>query len=315
MQYKSSKYKYISSKVYEPKKKINEENPDNNNFMNYEQYLHQYQQRNINKNKIVRPNSAFVGSNKINSKPALNNKEQKYIYNEINNLGENEPNTASMFDKYYKQKNENNDYQMNPNYNNVLEKRNLENQIKESIKNNEKINKEQINNKNINNEQENEYKVNPIKRKTKENNNQKNFIETNKNIITKIHKANNSNKLKEYYDKKENPYHKEYGKIPKYIENMKIENEKKLEMEKLRKETAKYPKGTRLLSEEERLFTLEKLKQSRDDINKVIERLPITSDTQAFRNKKEELFKKLDEIENAIETFSKKKVFVKIEEN
>ena len=60
---------------------------------------------------------------------------------------------------------------------------------------------------------------------------------------------------------------------------------------------------------------MEKLKQSRDDINKVIERLPITSDTQAFRNKKEELFKKLDEIENAIETFSKKKVFVKIEEN
>ena len=121
--------------------------------MNYEQYLHQYQQRNINKNKIVRPNSAFVGWGKINSKPALNNKEQKYIYNEINNLGENEPNTASMFDKYYKQKNENNDYQMNPNYNNILEKRNLENQIKESIKNNEKINKEQINNKNINNEQ------------------------------------------------------------------------------------------------------------------------------------------------------------------
>ena len=297
MQYKSSKYKYISSKVYEPKKKINEENPDNN-FMNYEQYLHQYQQRNINKNKIVRPNSAFVGSNKINSKPALNNKEQKYIYNEINNLGENELNTASMFDKYYKQKNENNDYQMNPNYNNVLEKRNLENQIKESIKNNEKINKEQINNKNINNEQENEYKVNPIKRKTKENNNQKNFIETNKNIITKIQKANNSNKLKEYYDKKENPYHKEYGKIPKYIENMKIENEKKLEMEKLRKETAKYPKGTRLLSEEERLFTLEKLKQSRDDINK--KDIQIDNLRNELRNVKEEDLKRINDLEDQV---------------
>ena len=50
------------------------------------------------------------------------------------------------------------------------------------------------------------------------------------------------------------------------------------------------------------------------NINKVIEKLPITSDTQAFRNKKEELFKKLDEIENAIDTFSKKKVFVKVED-
>ena len=316
MQYKSSKYKYISSKVYEPKKKINEENPENN-FMNYEEYLYQYQQQNKNKNKIVRPNSAFVGSKKVNPKPDLNKQGQKYIYNEINNLGENKPNTDSMFDDYYKQKNENNDYQMNPNYYNILEKRKLENQNQESIYDNKIGNKTQINNNNMNNEQENEYKVNPIKRQSKENNNPKNFIETNKNIITKIQKANNSNKLKEYYDRKEkeNPYHKEYGKIPKYIENMKLENEKKSEMEKLRKETAKYPKGTRLLSEEERLFTLEKLKQSRDDINKVIEKLPITSDTQAFRNKKEELFKKLDEIENAIETFSKKKVFVKIEEN
>ena len=317
MQYKSSKYKYISSKVYEPKKKINEENPENNNFMNYEEYLYQYQQQNKNKNKIVRPNSAFVGSKKVNPKPDLNKQGQKYIYNEINNLGENKPNTDSMFDDYYKQKNENNDYQMNPNYYNILEKRKLENQNQESIYDNKIGNKTQINNNNMNNDQENENKVNPIKRQSKENNNPKNFIETNKNIITKIQKANNSNKLKEYYDRKEkeNPYHKEYGKIPKYIENMKLENEKKSEMEKLRKETAKYPKGTRLLSEEERLFTLEKLKQSRDDINKVIEKLPITSDTQAFRNKKEELFKKLDEIENAIETFSKKKVFVKIEEN
>ena len=316
MQYKSSKYKYISSKVYEPKKKINEENPENN-FMNYEEYLYQYQQQNKNKNKIVRPNSAFVGSKKVNPKPDLNKQGQKYIYNEINNLGENKPNTDSMFDDYYKQKNENNDYQMNPNYYNILEKRKLENQNQESIYDNQKGNKAQINNNNINNEQENENKVNPIKRQSKDNNNQKNFIEKNKNIITKIQKANNSNKLKEYYDRKEkeNPYHKEYGKIPKYIENMKLENEKKSEMEKLRKETAKYPKGTRLLSEEERLFTLEELKQSRDDINKVIEKLPITSDTQAFRNKKDELFKKLDEIENAIETFSKKKVFVKIEEN
>ena len=316
MQYKSSKYKYISSKVYEPKKKINEENPENN-FMNYEEYLYQYQQQNKNKNKIVRPNSAFVGSKKVNPKPDLNKQGQKYIYNEINNLGENKPNTDSMFDDYYKQKNENNDYQMNPNYYNILEKRKLENQNQESIYDNKIGNKTQINNNNMNNDQENENKVNPIKRQSKENNNPKNFIETNKNIITKIQKANNSNKLKEYYDRKEkeNPYHKEYGKIPKYIENMKLENEKKSEMEKLRKETAKYPKGTRLLSEEERLFTLEKLKQSRDDINKVIEKLPITSDTQAFRNKKDELFKKLDEIENAIETFSKKKVFVKIEEN
>ena len=166
-------------------------------------------------------------------------------------------------------------------------------------------------------ENQNEIKNIQIKKdieiSNKELNNKKDYIEENKHLITKIQNANNTNKLKEYYDKKENPYHKEYGKTPKYIQDMRLENEKKKEMEKLKKETAKYPKGTRLLSEEERISTLEKLKQSRDDINKVNEKLPITSDTQTFKNKKDELFKKLDEIENAIETFSKKKVFVKIE--
>jgi len=306
MQYKSSKYKYIPSRLYEPKKKTGTENSDNN-FMNYDQYLYQYQQHNKEQKKIIRPNSAFVGTNK-NQKPSSNNQEPKYIYNQINNIGEDEQKTISMFDKYYKEKNENKDYQMNPNYFNDLEKEIFLNQKKEENNNIKDVNV----NKEVEKENENMRKA--VNRQSKEINQQKNFIETNKNLITKIQNANNSNKLKEYYDKKENPYHKEYGKIPKYIENMKLENEKKLESEKLRKETAKYPKGTRLLSEEERLFTLEKLKQSRDDINKVIERLPITPDTQAFKNKKEELFKKLDEIENAIETFSKKKVFVKVED-
>ena len=305
MQYKSSKYKYIPSRLYEPKKKTGIENTDNN-FMNYEQYHYQYQQHDKQQKKIIRPNSAFVGTKK-NQKPSSNNQEPKYIYNQINNIGEDKQKTISKFDKYYKEKNENKNYQMNPNYFNDLEKEIFQNQKEEN--NNIKdvnVNKEV--------EKENENMRKAINRSSKEINHQKNFIETNKNLITKIQNANNSNKLKEYYDKNENPYHKEYGKIPKYIENMKLENEKKLQTEKLRKETAKYPKGTRLLSEEERLFTLEKLKQSRDDINKVIERVPITPDTQAFKNKKKELFKKLDEIENAIETFSKKKVFVKVED-
>ena len=307
MQYKSSKYKYIPSRLYQPKKKTGIENTDNN-FMNYDQYLYQYQQHNKQQKKIIRPNSAFVGTNK-NQKPSSNSQEPKYIYNQINNIGEGEQKTISMFDKYYKEKNENKDYQMNPNYFNDLEKEIFQNQKEE----NNNINIKDVDvNKEVEKENENMRKA--INRQSKEINQQKNFIETNKNLITKIQNANNSNKLKEYYDRKENPYHKEYGKIPKYIENMKLENEKKLQTEKLKKETAKYPKGTRLLSEEERLFTLEKLKQSRDDINKVIERLPITPDTQAFKNKKEELFKKLDEIENAIETFSKKKVFVKVED-
>ena len=285
--------------------------------MNYNQYFNQYQQSNPQKKKIVRPNSAYVISKKYNHPLNNQRKEQNNINEDLNNFEANESQKISMFDQYYKTKNANKDYQMNPNYYNVLEKRNQDNQIKEPKYNiKESDNDEQNNNTNINNIQENENAnvSRPIKRPNKEINQPKDYIESNKHLISKIQEANNSNKLKEYNNKKENPYHKEYGKTPKYIQEMRLENEKKIEMEKLRKETAKYPKGTRLLSEEERISTLEKLKQSRDDINKVIEKLPITSDTQAFRNKKEELFKKLDEIENAIDTFSKKKVFVKVED-
>ena len=35
--------------------------------------------------------------------------------------------------------------------------------------------------------------------------------------------------------------------------------------------------------------------------------------SQAVKNKQEELYKKLDEIDNAIATFSRKKVFVKVD--
>ena len=261
-----------------------------NNY-NINQY---YRQQNNQKKKIFRPNSAYVGNNNNNLNEQYNNKiDEKEIFGEI------EKKTPSMFDQYYKEKiqyDNNNDYQLNPNYYNIIDKKN------------------KINNNQIENEEEKiKDNIKPIQRPPKEINQPKDYIESNIHLISKIQNANNSNKLKEYYERKENPFHKEYGKTPKYIENMRKENEKKKEIEKIKKETAKYPKGTRLLSEEERVSTLEKLKQSKEDINKVIEKMPITCDSQAFRNKKDELFKKLDEIENAIETFSKKKVFVKVE--
>ena len=131
----------------------------------------------------------------------------------------------------------------------------------------------------------------------------KNFVIENKKIIPKTIRPMKS---------MENPYHKEYGKTPKYIQNMREETALKNEIEKQKKEEAKYPQGTRLLSEEERIFTLNKLLESKKDIEQLIAKLPITMASQAARNKQQELFKKLDEIEGAIATFSRKKVFVKI---
>ena len=136
----------------------------------------------------------------------------------------------------------------------------------------------------------------------------KNYIEENKQIISngQIPKKVKNNVSMENY------FHKEYGKTPRYLQNMKIEAEKQKEIDLLKKEELKYPKGTRLLSEEERIFTLNKLLDSKKEIENLLSKLPITMASQAARNKQEELYKKLDEIDNAITTFSRKKVFVRV---
>ena len=304
--------------------------------MNNTKGMNKYKTQNQKSKKIVRPNSAS-GNSKRN-KASFSSQQKSFDYDDNNNNNYNnnynyEEPKMSMFDEYYKNRMENKNYNYNVNsnnnnYNNINLHNNQNYNNNNNIYLNDNENKimeqeNQINNnnnQNINIDNNNEVNNNknkiiqrPLTAKNKEIR-QKDFLADNKHIISCIQNANYNNKLNKK-NSTENPYHKEYGKTPKYLQNMKIEAERKKEIEKLKKETSKYPKGTRLLSEEERLFTLEKLKQSKNDINQIIEKLPITCDSQAFRSKREELFRKLDEIENAIETFSKKKVFVKIENN
>ena len=108
-----------------------------------------------------------------------------------------------------------------------------------------------------------------------------------------------------------NRKHKNYGKIPNYIKKYEIEREIKKEEIKRQDETGKYPKGTKLLNEEERLKTLKKLLINKKNIEIQIEKIPISNKNMIIQNKKNELNKKLEEIEKAIEMFSKKQVFIK----
>lgn len=128
-----------------------------------------------------------------------------------------------------------------------------------------------------------------------------------------FHKNNNT-QLRPISSKIKNPQlHKDFGKIPKYIQEMKLKNEILKDIKKKKKEEEKYPKGTKLLTEEERLFTLQKLKESKKELENLLEKLPITLNSLSSRNKQQKLYKELDEIEQAITTFSKKQVFVKID--
>jgi len=64
------------------------------------------------------------------------------------------------------------------------------------------------------------------------------------------------------------------------------------------------------MGEEERLQTLNDLQRTKLEINTMLERMPIANRTQAAERRKKELEEKLMRIERAIETFSKKTVYI-----
>mmetsp|Transcript_5202 Transcript_5202/g.4779 ORF Transcript_5202/g.4779 Transcript_5202/m.4779 type:complete len:129 (+) Transcript_5202:712-1098(+) len=108
----------------------------------------------------------------------------------------------------------------------------------------------------------------------------------------------------------DNQLHKNYGKVPKYINKYRVEKEEENFRRRIEEEEAKIPPGTRLMGEEERLKTLEELQVSKKDINNVLERMPIAMKSMAMDRKKKELEERLMRIERAIETFSKKTVYI-----
>ena len=109
---------------------------------------------------------------------------------------------------------------------------------------------------------------------------------------------------------KDEPKHKNYGKTPMYItkykDEMQAEKEKKME----ERAKAKMPKGTRLMTEDERIETLEQLQQKKTELQSMIEKMPISMRTDALKIKKRELEEKMKEVERAITTFSRKIVYV-----
>ena len=294
-------FKNIPSKLYETTENWieKEKNLTKTKYGNFNE---------VNPKKPRRIMSASVNNTQRNRHPSFTQLSNYRIYNQ-----EKKNEKISMFDDYYhdklveknllpsqaeemeKRKKDDLDFQFESHLRELRSCNNIESQLNEQY---ESIKKAQL-------------KANTPTIKEKglilEKTN-KNFIEENKQMAIngQVPKKVRINKSVQ------NPFHKEYGKTPRYLQNMKIEAEKQKEIDLLKKEEEKYPKGTRLLSEEERIFTLNKLLESKKEIENLLSKLPITMASQAARNKQEELYKKLDEIDNAINTFSRKKVFVKV---
>ena len=101
-----------------------------------------------------------------------------------------------------------------------------------------------------------------------------------------------------------------YGKVPQYIEEFKAKREVQNERKRQDEEQAKCPPGMKLMSDQERLETLEILKKGKEDVWQDINKLPIASNTLTVQRRRAEYEGKLVDLENAIKTFSKQKVYV-----
>ena len=76
------------------------------------------------------------------------------------------------------------------------------------------------------------------------------------------------------------------------------------------KAKAKLPPGTKLMDEEERVKTLDALLENKKEVQETLEKLPLSMKTEALRQRKRELEEKMNELERAITTFSRKYVYV-----
>jgi DNA-binding transcriptional MerR regulator len=66
------------------------------------------------------------------------------------------------------------------------------------------------------------------------------------------------------------------------------------------------------MPEDERLRTLEDLELTKREIINMLEKMPVANQSMALQKRKREMEEKLGKIEKAIETFSKKTVYVAI---
>jgi hypothetical protein len=105
---------------------------------------------------------------------------------------------------------------------------------------------------------------------------------------------------------------KNYGKVPNYLNKFQKQREDEMKRKAQEDEAMKYPPGTRLMGEEERVATLNDLQQAKHETIRALEKLPVVAHSNKMERHKQELEDKLNRLDKAIDTFSKKTVYVAI---
>ena len=109
--------------------------------------------------------------------------------------------------------------------------------------------------------------------------------------------------------------HKDYGKLPEYLEKRKKELQEQKEVEIMKEKEKNIPSGYKILTNEERQIRLNDLNKEKKELEDNINKLPIARLSRQQQEMKQNIEKALDEIDKKINKLSGyKEVIVKNEE-
>ena len=102
-----------------------------------------------------------------------------------------------------------------------------------------------------------------------------------------------------------------YGKVPSYLKERKMELLEAQQAKRMAEDNAHIPAGMRILPEDERLKTLDILRENRADVENKLRALPFKCETPSQIRNKQSLEARLEEIEDAQKIFGRKQVYVR----
>jgi len=106
-------------------------------------------------------------------------------------------------------------------------------------------------------------------------------------------------------------HHKNYGKVPSYINKYRSEVEEKIREEQTKKDEIISPKGFRRVSEKEKQNTINTLQEEKKEYEEELtRRQPFRTETLGQKNAERELHSNLKRVEEGLRLFSKDIVFV-----
>jgi len=106
------------------------------------------------------------------------------------------------------------------------------------------------------------------------------------------------------------PRHKEFGKVPKYLQKYNAEAEVLAEKRAELQAKKALPPGMKKMDEAERIETLEQLNSTKRELQSMMNGLPISMRSDALKQKRIEIEEKMAQVDKAITTFSRRVVYI-----